>query len=148
MLCSEVPVRGAHLLSVEGPLPLRNAEGQAVPDIAGSLRWAGPGQTDRPTHQTWVSAKLSHCQSLFSSSSSSRERSLPLRLARMGDSGQQRGVAPPPTLSPSPHGQQACACTLPGSTVGLWGCCCSFAPWLPGNGECKRQSSGSSGAEC
>lgn len=63
-----------------------------------------------------------------------------LTLAPCQDGGQWAAVWGGPTTH--------CARTVPGSTIGLWGCCCSFAPWLPGNGERKRQSSGSSGAEC
>lgn len=101
------PVHGTHLLTAKGPLHQEmQRDRQAVPNIAGCSQRAPLQQTDRQTHQTWVSAKPSHHQSplllllvlgMF----------LTLAPCQVGGRWQQHRVALLPSLSLCR--QQACA---------------------------------------
>lgn len=143
------PVHGTRLLSAKGPPPPRDAEGQTGCAQHSGVLTAGTTAADRQTNppNLGVSKAVTPPEP---SPPPPRLGNVPHPCTLPGWGTVAAAQGGPATL-PVPvqaAGVCRCACTLAGSTLGLWGCCCSFAPWLPGNGEHNRQSSGSSGAEC
>lgn len=131
------------LCSHPAPRPQLRAGGTPTPSHGGVRL----GQTHRETHQTWVSAKQSHHQS--------SPPPLPpppppllgtvLALVPCWDGEQWAAAWGGPTTRAVPDPVCRLVCTLMGITLRLWGCCCSFTLWLPGNDEPERWSRGAVG---